>query len=128
MWDPNMNSFNHYAYGAVCAWVFGTIGGLNTDNKKVAYKHSILRPIIATEAISWAKTSYESVYGLIALSWEKKNDNINVQVTVPPNTTATLTLPGAKAGTISGVTFTEVPGGAASLLGSGSYSFTYPVG
>jgi alpha-L-rhamnosidase len=127
MWDPNMNSFNHYAYGAICAWVFGTIGGLNTDPEKVAYKHSILRPIIATEEISWAQTHYESEYGLIAISWEKKDRNIHVQVTVPPNTTATLILPGAKTGTISGIMFTEVPGGATTLLGSGLYSFNISV-
>jgi alpha-L-rhamnosidase len=127
MWNPDMNSFNHYAYGAVCDWVFGAIGGLNTDQKKVAYKHSILRPLIVSEALCWAQTRYESVYGLIAVSWEKKDGNVLVQVSVPPNTTATLTLPGAKAGTISGITFTEVLGGATSLLGSGSYSFIYPV-
>ena len=108
MWDPNMNSFNHYAYGAVCDWVFKSLGGLDTDHEKVAYKRIIMRPITATDAITWAKTSYESVYGRISLHWEKKNGNIHLTAVVPPNTTAELILPGAKA-----------------ELGSGTYSFVY---
>jgi alpha-L-rhamnosidase len=127
MWDPNMNSFNHYAYGAVCDWVFRAVGGLDTDYEKIAFKRAILRPILASDAITWAQTSYESVYGLITLRWEKKNGNVQIDVTIPPNTTAILTLPGSKARIIDGVTFTEDQGGATSELGSGSYSFVDPV-
>ena len=127
MWSPDMNSFNHYVYGSVCDWIFRTIGGLDTDHEKVAYKRALLRPIPASRGISWAETRYESVYGLYVLRWERKDGNMRVNVSVPPNATALLTLPGAKAGTIGGVTFLETEGGAVSELGSGSYLFIYPV-
>ena len=127
MWSSNMNSFNHYAYGAVCDWVFKSAGGLDADHEKAAYKRIMLRPVFASEKITWAKTSYESAYGLIEFRWERKEGNIKIDASVPPNTTAVLTLPEAKAGTIGGVIFTEVSGGAVSELGSGSYSFVYPV-
>ena len=127
MWSPDMNSFNHYAYGAVCDWIFKAVGGIDTDHEKVAYKKIILKPVLACEKISWAKTSYESVYGTVAFNWEIKNGNIHINVTVPPNTTADLTLPGAKAGTIDGIVFTEIPQGVVAQLGSGSYSLIYPV-
>jgi len=127
MWDPDMNSFNHYAYGAVADWIFRSVGGLDTDYEKVAFKRAVMRPLLDTGAISWAHTRYESVYGLFTLNWEKKDRNIHITATVPPNTTAILILPGARAGTLNGITFTGAPGGAAAELGSGSYSFIYPV-
>ena len=111
MWSPNMNSFNHYAYGAVCDWVFGAVGGLDTDHEKIAYKRIIMRPIFATDVITWAKTRYESVYGLVSIHWEKKNGNVQINITVPPNATAELVIYEAKA-----------------ELGSGSYSFVYSNG
>jgi alpha-L-rhamnosidase len=126
MWSPSMNSFNHYAYGAVCDWVFRVLGGLDTDMEKVAYKRIILRPIFPPNTISWAKTSYESVYGLISFRWERKEGKVLIDAVVPPNTTAILTLPGAGAGTMSGINFKAIPGGAFSEIGSGSYSFIYP--
>ena len=126
MWNPSMNSFNHYAYGAVCDWVFRSVGGLDTDHERVAFKRAIMRPLIASDAISWAETSYESVYGQFYIRWEKKEKEIQVNVSVPPNTTAILTLPLARAGLINGINFIESSGGAVSELGSGLYTFIYP--
>lgn len=125
MWSPGMNSFNHYAYGSVCDWVFRVVGGIDTDRGKVGYRHILLKPVFACTQITWAKTSYESVYGNVALSWEKKDGSVTVNVTVPPNTSATLTLPGAKSGVINGVNFTAAANDAVCELGSGSYSFVY---
>ena len=127
MWSSNMNSFNHYAYGSVCDWVFRVVGGIDTDREKVAYKRSILRPAFVSDRIRRAETVYESVYGKVSVSWERKDETVLVEVTVPPNTGARLTLPGAKAGSINGVDFTEADGGAAAELGSGLYSFVYQV-
>jgi alpha-L-rhamnosidase len=125
MWSPNMNSFNHYAYGAVGDWVFSTLGGLDTDPENPAFARSILRPCPGG-GIHWAETKYESVYGLISLRWEIKNGVFGITVTIPPNTEAVLILPKAPGGTISGVEFTPVEGGAEKVLGSGTYSFEYP--
>ena len=125
MWSPDMNSFNHYAYGAISDWVFSAVGGLDTDREHPAFARSILRPCPGG-GITWAETKYESVYGRIALRWETGGGKIALSVTVPPNTEAELTLPRAKPGTIGGVDFAPARGGAAAVLGSGSYAFAYP--
>ncbi|MCL2130414.1 MAG: hypothetical protein FWH35_08680, partial [Treponema sp.] len=110
MWSPEMNSFNHYVYGSVCDWIFRTVGGLDTDHEKVAFKHILLKPITTTAEINWVETHYDSVYGLIVFRWERKDRTMRIDLSVPPNTTALLTLPGAKAGIISGVSFSEAQG------------------
>ena len=120
-----MNSFNHYAYGAISDWIFSAVGGLDTDREKPAFARSILRPCPGG-GLRWAETRYESVYGLIAVRWEITGGKIALSVTVPPNTEAELTLPKAAPGTIGGAAFSPARGGAAAVLGSGSYSFEYP--
>jgi alpha-L-rhamnosidase len=124
MWSPDMNSFNHYAYGAVSDWVFSTVGGLDTDRERPAFARSILHPCPGG-GITWAETKYESVYGPIALRWEIKGGKITLSVTVPANTEAELTLPKAAPGNINGVDFAPAKGGASAVLGSGSYAFEY---
>jgi alpha-L-rhamnosidase len=125
MWSADMNSFNHYAYGAVSDWVFSAAGGLDTDSEQSAFTRSVMKPQPGGD-LTWAETKYESGYGLHALRWELNGDDITVTVSVPPNTTASLTLPGAKAGCIGGIVFASARNGASALLGSGDYSFTYP--
>jgi alpha-L-rhamnosidase len=125
MWSADMNSFNHYAYGAVSDWVFSAAGGLDTDSEQPAFALSVMKPQPGGD-LTWAEAKYESGYGLHALRWELSGGDITVTVSVPPNTTASLTLPGAKAGGIGGIAFASAPNGASALLGSGDYSFTYP--
>jgi alpha-L-rhamnosidase len=132
MWSPDMNSFNHCAYGAICDWVFSTLGGLDTDREKIAFARSIVHPCPGG-GIAWAETTYESGYGQLGVRWEIRGGNITISVTVPPNTRSEVTLPGAEPGIINGVSFVKAEGGAAQQaasaeLGSGTYSFTYPFG
>ncbi|WP_010261869.1 alpha-L-rhamnosidase [Treponema primitia] len=127
MWSPDMNSFNHYAYGAVCDWIFSVMGGIDTDRDKIGFAHSIIHPCPGG-GINWAETQYESGYGLLAARWEINGGNITIKVTIPPNTTASVTLPKAGPGTINGTSFVKADGGASAVLGSGTYSFTYPFG
>jgi alpha-L-rhamnosidase len=130
MWSADMNSFNHYAYGAICDWVFSTLGGLDTDRTKVGFARSIIHPCPGG-GITWAETKYESGYGQLALRWEISGGNITITVTVPPNTRSEVTLPQAEPGPINGVAFAKAAGGrraAVAELGSGTYSFTYPFG
>jgi alpha-L-rhamnosidase len=125
MWSPDMNSFNHYAYGAISDWVFSAVGGLDTDREKPAFARSVICPCPGG-SITWAETKYESGYGLIAVRWEIHGAKITVSVTIPHNTDAELTLPKAAPGTINGVTFAPAKEGAAAVLGSGTWSFEYP--
>jgi len=98
--DPGMNSFAHYSFGAVCEWMFRTIGGIDTDGP--GYKHIVIRPIPGGR-LSWAKTSYDSIQGKITTAWKLDGDKLRLDVTIPANTTATVHIPAANpAGVLEG--------------------------
>jgi alpha-L-rhamnosidase len=133
MWSPDMNSFNHYAYGSVCDWVFSSVGGLDADwtagigaPPVTAFKRAVIKPLPGG-ALSWAETAYQSGYGRFYVRWEKTGGHLTVNIRVPPNTTALVTLPGAKAGKMRGVEFLPIADGAQGEIGSGSYMFKYPI-
>lgn len=89
--DPGMNSFAHYSFGAVCQWMFENIGGIRTDGS--GFKRIVLKPAI-DEKMDWSKVSYNSIRGPIETSWKKLGGGLwRYDVTIPPNTTATLYLP-----------------------------------
>ncbi|MEI8314035.1 MAG: glycoside hydrolase family 78 protein [Verrucomicrobiota bacterium] len=90
--NPGMNSFNHYAIGAVGEWMYRVIGGLNPDEAAPGWRHFVVRPIPGG-GLTWAKVSYASVRGLIRSEWRIEGGVFTLEVTVPPNTTATIQLP-----------------------------------
>lgn len=104
----NMNSLNHYAYGSIGNWLYTKLCGL--ESVEPGYKKFALHPQFIN-GIPHAELEYESVYGKIAIAWRCEDRKITVDVTVPANTTAALTLPE------SDETLT---------LGSGSYHYEYP--
>jgi alpha-L-rhamnosidase len=87
--DPGMNSFAHYSFGAVYGWMAHTIGGIN-----LAAPHKMVRiaPRIDPD-LSWARTSYKSLFGTIATEWKRDGDRLELKVTIPVNTTAMVWLP-----------------------------------
>jgi alpha-L-rhamnosidase len=91
--DPGMNSFAHYSFGAVYQWMVENIGGIHTDGP--GYKHIMIAPS-PDGKMTWAKTSYNSIHGLISTSWRVENNKLKLDVTIPANTTATVMLPGEK--------------------------------
>lgn len=93
LWNPRMNSFNHYAYGSVAEWIYKGIAGLNHCEEKPGYKHFIIRPIIGKE-LNCARFVYESLYGTIVSGWERKNGKVYYEFTVPVNTTAEIWING----------------------------------
>lgn len=105
-------SLNHVALGAVGQWFYTDILGIKRDEKTPAYQHFYLEPCIGG-GLSYAKGSYDSVYGKIESSWEIEEEKIKFQFVIPANTTATLTLPGEE---YRGVE-----------LGSGEYEFVLPI-
>jgi len=88
--DPGMNSFAHYAYGAVMGWVYQTIGGI--DLASPGFERIQIAPKIDPR-LTWAKTSFESIRGPVRTEWHKSGNRIALTVEVPPNTTAAVTLP-----------------------------------
>jgi len=91
--NPGMNSFNHYAIGAVGEWMFRNIVGINNDITNPGYKHFTISPIPGG-SINWAKGSYHSIAGEIVVDWKKgNNDSIDLKIKIPVNTTATVIIP-----------------------------------
>jgi alpha-L-rhamnosidase len=136
--DPKMNSFNHYAYGAVGAWMYAVIGGIDLDPDQPGYRHIVMHPQPGG-GLTRATVELNSMYGTIRSAWTRENGHFDWSVTVPANTTATIYVP-AKDGshvTESGrpveglheVTFLRLENGFAVFdLVSGTYHFsTVPV-
>ncbi|WP_101789102.1 glycoside hydrolase family 78 protein [Nonomuraea indica] len=94
-WDgagaPSMNSFNHYAFGSIGAWLYGGVAGIGQAPDSVAWRELVIRPLPGD--LTWARASYESVRGRIAVSWKRAGGAFDLAVTVPPGATATVHLP-----------------------------------
>lgn len=88
--DPAMNSFNHYAYGAVGDFLYRQVAGLNEGAP--GYKKIVIKPKL-TKNIESASAEYESVYGKIVCGYECKNGTIKIFAEIPCNTSATICLP-----------------------------------
>jgi len=88
---PSMNSFNHYAYGAIGDWMYRNITGIDTEETTPGYKGITIKPSMGG-GLTEASASLESNYGSISSSWQKQGETINMQVSIPPNTSATIYL------------------------------------
>jgi alpha-L-rhamnosidase len=91
----SMNSFNHYAYGAIGQWLYERVAGLAPDPAHPGYKHFFVRPLIGQQLDS-ARAELETPYGKAASAWVKKNGKVTLDIVVPPNTTATIEFPGQR--------------------------------
>jgi alpha-L-rhamnosidase len=87
-----MNSFNHYAYGAIGAWLYAVVAGIDVDPEKPGYKHIIMRPRPGG-GLTGAKAEFLSQYGLIRSAWKWENGVFEWRISVPANTTATVHIP-----------------------------------
>jgi alpha-L-rhamnosidase len=90
-----MNSFNHFAFGSVGEWVWRELVGLNPVEEFPGYKHFMIKPRPG-EGLTWVKGSYQSIYGTIVCDWKIEQGQFNLNLTVPPNTTATIYLPASE--------------------------------
>ncbi len=90
--DKGMNSFNHYAYGAVGAWMYRSVAGLDLDPAEPGYAHIIFRPRPGG-SLTWAEASLESPHGKVGIRWKLDGGNLKVTLTVPENTRATFVAP-----------------------------------
>lgn len=95
--DVGMNSFNHYAYGAVEEWIMSHNLGIQRDETQPAYKHILIQPEI-NEAFKNVKGGFRSVYGEIDSEWNVTSNGTEIAFNIPANTTATFTLPVNKMG------------------------------
>jgi alpha-L-rhamnosidase len=132
--DVGMNSFNHYAYGAIGEWLYRHVAGIDLDPRHPGYKHILLAPHPGGDLTN-ASAELRSLYGMIKSSWKLDKTQIIYDVTIPANTTATVTLPHAE---LAKVTLNQLPVSDSKIckaeqvedattveLGSGDYQFTY---
>jgi alpha-L-rhamnosidase len=97
--DPGMNSFNHYAYGAIGAWLYSVVAGIDIDAERPGYRHIVMRPRPGGELTSaWA--TLESQYGAIGSDWRLDEEAFDWEVVVPPNTSATVYVPASAGATV----------------------------
>jgi alpha-L-rhamnosidase len=88
--DPSMNSYNHYAFGSVMAWVYRRAAGIDTDGVGPGYHHLAIHPHFDA-ALPQLHVEYDSAYGTIVSDWQQKDHRFTIDI--PANTTATVTLP-----------------------------------
>lgn len=85
--DPGMNSFNHYAYGAIGNWMYSQVAGLQEDPVIPAYKKIIIRPVPGG-GLTWARAEHQTLFGLAKSEWKIEKKEMTLKVTIPTNATA----------------------------------------
>ena len=93
MGPQGMNSFNHYAYGVVCEWMWETMAGISADTSAPGFKKVIMKPI-PDRRLGYVKAEYPSASGLIKSSWRYEGDKWIWDFTIPEGVTAEVILPG----------------------------------
>ena len=93
MGPQGMNSFNHYAYGAVCQWIWESVAGIAADTAQPGFRHIIMRPV-PDKRLGHLDAEFQSAAGLVKSSWKYDGDQWTWTFTVPEGATATVTLPG----------------------------------
>lgn len=95
--DPSMNSYNHYAFGSVMAWVYRRAAGIDTDATGAGFRHLTIAPHFDA-ALPQLHVEYDTAYGPVVSDWQQSTHTFTV--TIPANTTASVTLPSGKQDTI----------------------------
>jgi len=88
--DPGMNSFSHYAFGAVGRWLFQSAAGIDMNNP--GFHDLSIRPT-PDASLRWLKASYDSIHGRIAVNWQIKGEKLILDVTIPANANAYILFP-----------------------------------
>ncbi|HZL28174.1 MAG TPA: family 78 glycoside hydrolase catalytic domain [Acidobacteriaceae bacterium] len=88
--DPSMNSYNHYAFGSVMAWVFRRVAGIDSDPSGAGFHHLTIKPHFDAK-LPQMHAEYDSTYGTVMTDWSHATGRFEVKI--PANTTATVTLP-----------------------------------
>ncbi len=133
--NNGMNSFNHYSFGAVGAWMIAHSLGIARDEDRPGFQHVILKPELdPTGGLRYARGHYDGMYGRIESSWKRVGDKTAYKVAIPANTSATVFIPATHAGAVSidgkvgdtpHVKFVKIERGKAVFeVASGRYVFT----
>jgi alpha-L-rhamnosidase len=135
-WDASVGSFgsqNHFMLGQINEWFFHALAGIANDPSSAGFKKIVIHPAIVGD-LTWVRGKYDSVRGPITTEWQRVGKNFSLNLTIPPNTTATVFLPaqsaaevresGAAAVKSPGVRFLRMESGSAIFeIASGQYTF-----
>jgi alpha-L-rhamnosidase len=97
---PDMNSFNHYSYGAIGDWMYRVVAGIDTYEDMPGYRHSRISPHPGG-GLSSAAAGLETGYGLLSCNWRTEGDVLLLDLTIPANTRSTLYVPAPEGGHIT---------------------------
>jgi alpha-L-rhamnosidase len=130
--NAGMNSFNHYAFGAICEWMFQNMAGIQ-PGESAGFTKFIIKPEIDPSGINAVNASFHSIHGEIKSSWKKRNNKLIQRVSIPVNTHAIIYLANKKENitlnkkpltTVTGLQINENENGYTIVdLGSGTYEF-----
>jgi alpha-L-rhamnosidase len=125
--DPAMNSYNHYAFGSVMAWVYRYAAGIDTTVDSPGFKEIIIHPHLDSRMTS-ARAEYDSIYGKIVSDWHgTPKGPFSLHVAIPANTSAKVFLPAISGAQImeDGKSVDAQPrdGDYVIQIGSGSHDF-----
>lgn len=132
-----MNSYNHYAFGAVGEWMYEHVTGLDRDPAALAWKRVVIHPVPGG-GLTHARASYVSPRGKIVSGWKIKGDRLTLDVEIPVHATARIEVPTPRADAVNergklatkapGVRFVESRAGVAVYdVGAGTYRFEAPM-
>ena len=132
IYDPGMNSFNHYSFGSIGEWLYRDVAGIDTDPDVPGFARIVIAPHPGPGLTS-AQATFNSPHGQIASAWKIQNGTLTMDMTIPANTTATVFVPagrglvtesGQPAAKAAGVQFLRREGDAmVYAVGSGQYQF-----
>jgi len=132
----DMNSYNHYAYGAVGEWMYAHVAGIDMDADVPAWKRIVIRPTVGG-GLTHAHGEHTTIRGKVASGWKLANGVLTLDVEIPVHATALVHVPaaaveavkegGKPASSAAGVKFVGMRDGAAVFeVGAGRYKFTAP--
>ena len=130
---PTMNSYNHYAYGAIGDWMYRVVTGIDTETDSPGYKKITIRPHIE-KGLTNASASLSTGYGIVSSSWKMEDGKLLFDVEIPANTTAIISIPasnpesvhegGKPLSSVKDLQISEIKNGFVEVkAGSGKYHF-----
>ena len=127
MWSPGMNSFNHYAYGAIGEWMYRVMAGIDTDEAEegAGFRHLVIWPRMGG-GLSYTDAVHETVYGPVRVRWEAEGSRISLLAEIPANTSASIRLDRAvRVEEADGLEFRAMEGFMEANTGSGMYRIVF---
>ena len=137
-WNAGRSSSqNHFMLGQINEWFFHDLAGIASDPSAPGFKKIVIRPAVVGD-LTWVKGRYDSVRGTITTEWKRDSGRFTLDLTIPPNTTATVFVPARRARDVTegGITASKSPhvrllrqeeGSAVFEIASGQYRFSAPL-